>query len=108
MMITFSMSCAMDWLRSLRGVPHFTLYSVAPALDGLAQLEVGEHPRQEGQPEGEGAVDEHRDDRQARVDAEGSEGADHAALDPSNPARHGEQVGQHADEERLDEDRGRR
>src|SRR5687768_13387385 len=53
-----------------------------PALDGLAQLEVGDHAGDERQPERERAVDQHGHDREAAVDAERRVGGDQATLDP--------------------------
>src|SRR5215208_6910153 len=102
-MITFSTSAAMDGARSLRGIPYFTLYSVAPPLDGPAELEVRHDAGDERQPEREPAEHEDRHDGQARVHVEGRERADHAALDAADASRHREQVAQHADEERLHE-----
>src|SRR5215213_9891222 len=99
-MITFSTSAAMDGARSLRGIPYFTLYSVAPPLDGPPQLEVRHGTGDERQPEREPAEHQDRDDGEAGVHIEGCERADHAALDAADAARHGQQVAQHADEER--------
>src|SRR6476620_11571268 len=108
-MMTFSIaSAAMDGARSLRGIPYFTLYSVAPALDRPAQLEVRHDAGDERQPEREGAEDEDGDDGEAGVDVERGEGADHAALHPADAAGHRQQVAEHADEERLHEDGPRR
>jgi hypothetical protein len=74
----------------------------------MPQLEVGDHARDQRQPEREGAEGEDRDDGQARVDVEGGEGGDHAALHPADAARHRQQVPEHADEEGLHEHPARR
>src|SRR3954449_7898305 len=98
MMITFSTSAIR--LRFL----YFTLYSecsalLTPALDGLTQLEVGDHARDQGEPERHGAEHQDGDQGLARVDVEGGQRADHAALHAAHPAGHREQVAEHPDEE---------
>src|SRR3954454_974525 len=103
MMITFSTSCAMEGVRSPRGIFYFTLYSSSPPVDRPPQLEVGDDPRDQGKPEGEGPEDEHGDDRQPRVDVEGDERSDHPTLHPADAARQRQQVAEHPDEEGLDQ-----
>src|SRR3954451_11894264 len=70
----------------------FELGQLAPPRHRLAQLEVRDDPRDRRQPERERAVGDDRDDRQARVDVERREGADHAALPPADAARDRERV----------------
>ena len=96
---------------------HFTLYSssppairyacatavapwppvlLAPRGDAPAQLEIGDRAGQGRQPEGERAVGQDGADRVVRRDAEGREGADHAAVDSADAARQRQRVAQHA------------
>jgi hypothetical protein len=70
-----------------------------PARNRLAQLHVREGAGQRRQPERERPVDEHGDHREARIDAEGDERADHPALHAADPARCRQEVADHADEE---------
>src|SRR5947209_4038078 len=101
MMITFSTSAMVPF----RSRPYFTLYSTtaAPASYGPAQLEVGDHARDQRQPEGERTEDEHGDHREPGVDVEGDVGADQAALHAADAARERQQVAEHPHEEALDQ-----
>src|SRR3954452_3204581 len=69
-----------------------------PLADRASQRGEGHGARGDRQPEGEEAVGEHGDDRGRRVDPEGDERADHAAVHAAHAAREREEVGQGADE----------
>src|SRR6185312_4880688 len=83
MMITFSIGA----LQSIVHSGGHGLLLAAPPGDGLAEVPVGDRARDRGQPEREDPVGQHRDDREAAVDVEGDERADHAALDRADTAR---------------------
>ena len=75
-----------------------------PAPHRLAQLEEGDDPRRDRQPERDHPVGEDGREHRRRGQAEQHEGADHAGVDRAHPARgEREQVGDHADEEPLDD-----
>src|SRR4051794_14007319 len=76
-----------------------------PAMDGVAELEEGEDARRDRHPEGDEAEDQDRREDRLLGDAEEDEGADHPGVDRPHPRRgEGEEVGDHAEEEALDDD----
>src|SRR3954470_16330564 len=133
MMITFSIFL-LSAIFSPPGVYYFTLYSSSregrrqfpddglellgaaaaavdrqallfPAMDGVAELEEGEDPRRNRHPEGDEAEDQDRREDRLLGDAEEDEGADHPRVDRPHPRRcKWEEVGDHAEEEALDDD----
>src|SRR3954449_5519238 len=136
MMITFSIFL-LSAIYSPPGVYYFTLYSSSregrrqfpddglellraaaaavdrqpllfPAMDGVAELEEGEDAGRDRHPEGDQAEDQDRREDGLLGDAEEDEGADHAGVDRPHPRRRqGEEVGDHAEEEPLNDDRQR-
>src|SRR4051794_35509718 len=75
-----------------------------PAMDGVAELEEGEDPRRDRHPEGDEAKDQDRREDRLLGDAEEDEGADHARVDrPHSGRRQRKEVGDHAEEEALDD-----
>src|SRR3954454_9985813 len=136
MMITFSIFL-LSAIFSPPGVCYFTLYSSSregrrqlrddglellggaaaavdrqallfPAMDGVAELEEGEDPRRDRHPKGDEAEDQDRREDRLLGDAEEDEGADHSRVDRPHPRRgEREEVGDHAEEEALDDDRER-
>src|SRR3954471_17232598 len=76
-----------------------------PAMDGMAELEEGEDARWDRHPEGDEAEDQDRREDRLLGDAEEDEGADHPRVDRPHPRRcQWEEVGDHAEEEALDDD----
>src|SRR4051795_6323258 len=76
-----------------------------PAVDGVAELEEGEDARRDRHPEGDEAEDQDRREDRRLGDPEEDEGADHPGVDRPHPGRgEGEEVGDHAEEEALDDD----
>src|SRR3954471_17903318 len=136
MMITFSIFL-LSAIFSPPGVYYFTLYSSSregrrqfpddglellgaaaaavdrqallfPAMDGVAELEEGEDPRRNRHPEGDEAEDQDRRENRLLRDPEEDEGADHPGVDRPHSGRcQREEVGDHAEEEALDDDRER-
>src|SRR6478672_713203 len=79
-----------------------------PVVDGLAQLEEGDDPERDRQPEGDQAEDENRREDRRLGDPEEDEGADHPGVDrPYTGRRQRKEIGDHAEEEALDHDRQR-
>src|SRR3954454_1627601 len=79
-----------------------------PAVDGVAELEEGEDPGRNRHPEGDEAEDQDRREDRLLGDPEEDEGADHSRVDCPHPRRgEREEVGDHAEEETLDDDRER-
>src|SRR3954470_19418814 len=75
-----------------------------PAMDGVAELEEGEDPGRDRHPEGDEAEDQDRREDRLLGDPEEDEGADHPRVhrpDPGGGER--EEVGDHAEEEALDD-----
>src|SRR3954454_19372778 len=133
MMITFSIFL-LSAIFSPPGVCYFTLYSSSregrrqlrddglellggaaaavdrqallfPAMDGVAELEEGEDPRRDRHPKGDEAEDQDRREDRLLGDAEEDEGADHPRVDRPHSGRgQREEVGDHAEEEALDDD----
>src|SRR5690348_4277970 len=79
-----------------------------PAVDGVAELEESEDARRDRHPEGDEAEDQDRREDRFRGEAEEDEGADHPGVDRPHPRRgQREEVGDHAEEKALDDDRQR-
>src|SRR5262249_3091409 len=99
------------WMLS-PGSLRFTLYSSAalatPLVYRAAQSEERDHAWDQWEPERKGAEHEHAHHGEPAIHAERGVGADHPAFDASDAARDRQQVAEHADEEALDQDRGRR
>src|SRR3954454_226212 len=79
-----------------------------PRRDRAAQRGERDRARSDREPEGEEAVGEHGDDREARVGPERDQRADHAAVDSADAAREREEVRECADEVGHDQDADRR
>src|SRR3954453_14933072 len=76
-----------------------------PAMDGVAELEEGEDARRDRHPEGDEAEDQDRREDRLLRDPEEDEGADHPRVDRPHSGRgQREEVGDHAEEEALDDD----
>src|SRR5690349_15179509 len=75
-----------------RAPPRVRLPLFPPPRDRTPELEERDRPRDRRQPERERAVGQHRDDREAVVDAEPDERADHAAVHASDTAWQRQQV----------------
>src|SRR4029079_9917917 len=82
-----------------RAVPRVRLPLFPPPRDGTPELEERDRPRDRRQPERELALGQHREAREAVVDAEPDQRADHAAVHAADAARQRQQVAEHADEE---------
>src|SRR5215467_724474 len=118
-MITFSIFLPFSVICKPLRVYYFTFYSTAsvnripaggepilfPAVDGVAELEEGDHAERDREPEGDQPEDEDRGEDGVAGVAEEDEGADHAGVDRPHPrGRQREEVGDHAEEEALDDD----
>src|SRR5215212_1874453 len=96
-----SRSLGLSYAYPGRVFPALTL----PALNRGAQLEEGDDPRRDRQPEGDHAVGENGGEHLCARQPEEHEGADHAGIDRAHsPRGEGDQVGEHAEEEALDHD----
>src|ERR1700761_2340512 len=79
-----------------------------PAMDSVAQLEEGHGPGWDRHPGGDQAEDQDRREDRFLGQAEEDEGADHPGVHRPHPGgREREEVGDHAEEEALDDDRER-
>src|ERR1700710_1902566 len=79
-----------------------------PTVNRFTQLEEGEYADRDRHPEGDQAEDQDRGEDRGLGNPEEDEGADHAGVDRPDPRwRQREEVGDHAEEEALDDHRQR-